>query len=154
MSRKALGSEHASQFSTNQSIVTEFRRALCFQATKSLICKKVCFKLSRKFQVKKRFDRPRRLLPGSVGSSFKVHMYWYVMKNLMCQMCSLCSCEDLTLQGTDSKSNLINYRWAISRNYTLQLYEHIHVVNRNLLDLLAVAAYLLNFEYDSTTTTL
>ena len=73
MSRRALGSEHASQFSTNQSIVAEFRRALCFQA-------KVCFKRSRKFQVKKRFDRPRRLLPGSVGSSFNVHMYWYVMK--------------------------------------------------------------------------
>ena len=48
-----LGSEHASQFSTNQSIVAEFRRALCFQATKRLICKKVCFKRSRKFQVKK-----------------------------------------------------------------------------------------------------
>ena len=72
MSRRALGSEHASQFSTNQSIVAEFRRALCFQATKRLICKKVCFKRSRKFQVKKRFDRPRRLLPGSVGSSFNV----------------------------------------------------------------------------------
>ena len=53
-----LGSEHASQFSTNQSIVAEFRLALCFQATKRLICKKVCFKRSRTFQVKKRFDRP------------------------------------------------------------------------------------------------
>ena len=87
--------QHASQFSTNQSIDAEFRRALCFQATK-LICKKVCIKRSRKFQVKKRFDRPRRLLPGYVGSSFNVHtgMYWYAMKNLMCRMCSLCSCED------------------------------------------------------------
>ena len=66
MSRRALGGEHASQFSTNQSIVAEFRWALCFQATKRLICKKVCFKRSRKFQVKKRFDRPGRLLPGSV----------------------------------------------------------------------------------------
>ena len=91
MSRRALGSEHASQFSTNQSIVAEFRRALCFQATKRLICKKVCFKRSRKFQVKERFDRPRRLLPGSVGSSFNVHMCWYVVKNLMYRMCSLCS---------------------------------------------------------------
>ena len=81
-SRGALGSEHASQFSTNQSIVFECRRTLCFQATKTLICKKVCFKRSRKFQVKKWFDRPRRLLPGSVGSSFNVHMYWYVMNNL------------------------------------------------------------------------
>ena len=34
----------------------------------------------------------------------------------------------------------------ISGNYTWQLYEHIHVVHRNLLDLLAAAAYLLNFE--------
>ena len=75
MSRRALGSEHASQFSTNQSIVAEFRRALCFQARKRLICKKVCFKWSTKFQVKKRFDRPGRLLPGSVGSSFNVHNY-------------------------------------------------------------------------------
>ena len=41
MSRRALGSEHASQFSTGQSIVAEFRRALCFQAMKRLICKKV-----------------------------------------------------------------------------------------------------------------
>ena len=49
VSRRALGSEHVSQFSTNQSIVAEFRRALCFQATKRLICKKVCFKRSRKF---------------------------------------------------------------------------------------------------------
>ena len=36
MSRRALGSEHASQFSTNQSIVAEFGRALCLQATKRL----------------------------------------------------------------------------------------------------------------------
>ena len=154
MSCGALGSEYASQFSTNQSIVAECRRVLCFQATKRLICKKVCFKWSRKFQVKRRFDWPRRLLPGSVGSSFNVHMYWYVMKNLMCRMSSLCSCEDETLKGTDSKSDLINYRWAISRNYTWQFYEQIYVVHRNLLDLLAAAAYLLNFEYDSTTTTL
>ena len=92
--RDRLGIEHASQFSTNQSIVAEFIRALCFQATNRLICKKVCFKRSRKFQVKGRFHRPRRLLPGSVGFSFNVYMYWYVMKNLMCRMCSLCSCED------------------------------------------------------------
>ena len=76
VSRRALGSEHASQFSTNQSTVAEFRRALCFQAMKRLIDKKVCFKRSRKFQVKKRFDRLRRVLPASVGSSFNVHMYW------------------------------------------------------------------------------
>ena len=77
MSRRALGSEHASQFLTNQSIDAEFRQALCFQATKRLICKKVCIKRSRKFQVKKRFDRPRRLLPGSVGSSFNMHTGMY-----------------------------------------------------------------------------
>ena len=32
VNRGALGSEHASQFSINQSIVAEFRRALCFLA--------------------------------------------------------------------------------------------------------------------------
>ena len=36
MSCRALGSEHASQFSTNKSIVAEFGRALCLQATKRL----------------------------------------------------------------------------------------------------------------------
>ena len=46
ISYRALGSEHASQFSTNQSIVAEFRPALCFQATKRLICKKNYFKVS------------------------------------------------------------------------------------------------------------
>ena len=93
MSRRALGSEHASQLSTNQLIVAEFRRALCFQATKRLICKK--FVLSgQESSKKKSFDRPRRLLPGSVGSSFNMHMYLYVMKNLMYQMCSVCSYED------------------------------------------------------------
>ena len=83
--------EASTQFSSNQSIVAEFRRALCFQATKRLICKKVCFKRSRKFQVKKRFDRPRKLLPGSVGSSFKVHMCWYVVESLMYRIRLLCS---------------------------------------------------------------
>ena len=151
MSRRALGSEHASQFSTNQSIVAEFRRALCYQATKRLICKKVCFKRSRKFPVKKRFGRCRRLLPGSVGSSFNVHMYWY--PRLICNEdyfnvpdVLIVFCEDWSLKGTDSNSNLTNYRWAISRNYTWQLYEHIHVVHHNLLDFLSAAAYLLNFE--------
>ena len=49
MSRRALGSEHASQFSTNQSIVAEFGRALCLQATKRLT----------KFQVKKGLIAPQ-----------------------------------------------------------------------------------------------
>ena len=50
--------------------------------------------------------------------------------NFMCRMCSLCccTCEDETLNVTYSnKSNLINYRWPISQNYTRQLYKHIHV---------------------------
>ena len=69
-------------------------------------------KRSRKFQVKKTFDRPRRLFPGSVGSSFNVHIYWYVMKNLMCRMSSLCSCEDETLkQGY----------WFKKRSYKLSM---------------------------------
>ena len=44
VSRRALGSAHGSQFSTNQSIVAEFERALCLQATKRLVCRKVCCK--------------------------------------------------------------------------------------------------------------
>ena len=45
-----LRNEHVSQFSTNQSIVAEFGRALCLQATKRLSCRKVCFKWLTKFQ--------------------------------------------------------------------------------------------------------
>ena len=59
MSRRALGSEHASQFSTNQSIVAEFGRALCLQATKRLICRKFCLKRLTKFQVKKGLIAPQ-----------------------------------------------------------------------------------------------
>ena len=54
MSRRALGNKHNSQFSTNQSIVAEFGWALCLQATKRLICRKVCFKRLTKFQEKKK----------------------------------------------------------------------------------------------------
>ena len=56
---RALGSEHASQFSTNQSIVAEFGRALCLQAKKRLICRKFCLKRSTKFQVKKGLIGPQ-----------------------------------------------------------------------------------------------
>ena len=54
MSRRALGSEHAPQFSTNQSIVTEFGRALSLTGPKRFknkICRKVCFNSLTKFQV-------------------------------------------------------------------------------------------------------
>ena len=146
MSRRALGSEHASQFSTNQSIVAEFRRALCYQATKRLICKKVCFKRSRKFPVKKTFGRCRRLLPGSVGSSCNVHMYWYVMKNLNVPDVLIVSRWRLNSQGYWFKKQSFKLSMSDFPNYTWQLYEHIHVVHRNLLDLLAAAANLLNFE--------
>ena len=44
VSHRALRSGHASQFSTNESIVAEFGRALWLQATKRSICRKVCFK--------------------------------------------------------------------------------------------------------------
>ena len=38
-------------------------------SNEKVVCRKVCFKRLTKFQVKKkRFDRPTRLLPGSVGS--------------------------------------------------------------------------------------
>ena len=37
-------------------------------SSEKVICRKVCFKRLTKFQVKKKgFDRPTRLLPGSVG---------------------------------------------------------------------------------------
>ena len=53
MSRRALGSEQASQFSTNQSIVPEFGRALCPQATKKLIAGKLFQSVNKlKLQVK------------------------------------------------------------------------------------------------------
>ena len=44
-------------------------------SNEKVICRKVCFKQLTKFQVKKSFDRPRRLLPGSVG--FFLNMYIY-----------------------------------------------------------------------------
>ena len=62
MSRRALGSEHASQFWTNQSIVAEFGQALCLQATKRLT----------KFQVKKGLIASQDL-PGSVGSFYRAY---------------------------------------------------------------------------------
>ena len=47
-----------------------------FESNEKVNCRKVCFKRSyKKVPSEKRFDRPRRLLPGSVGSSFNVHMY-------------------------------------------------------------------------------
>ena len=85
VSRRALGSGHASQFSTNEAIVAEFGRALWLQATKRLICRKVCFKRLTKFQVKK------RLLPGLVVVVF---FFWTCtcIMNFMFRMCSLCCC--------------------------------------------------------------
>ena len=53
----SLGSEHSSQFSTNQSIIAEFGRALLLQVTKRLICRKVCFRRLIKFQVKKQTNK-------------------------------------------------------------------------------------------------
>ena len=57
--------------------------------------------------------------------------------------------------GTDSnKSNLINYRQAISRNYTRQLYKHIHVVRHicsTCLLLLLISKILKGLDYDNTT---
>ena len=54
-----------SQFLMHQSIVAEFERALYLQATKRLIAEKFVLQCKQltKFQVKKRFDRPTRLLP-------------------------------------------------------------------------------------------
>ena len=82
MSPRALGSEHASQFSTNQSIVAEFGRALCLQATKRLIFRKVCFKRLTKFQVKKK-------ALTRIGCFF---LTCICIMNFMCRMFSLCCC--------------------------------------------------------------
>ena len=92
----------ASQFLMHQYIVAEFGRALYLQATKRLICRKIC-KQWTKFQVKKRFDRPTRLLPELVVVFF---LTCICIMNVMCWMCSLCccTCEDLTLKGTDSNN--------------------------------------------------
>ena len=52
------------------------RMGSVFESNEKVNCRKVCFKRSyKKVPSEKRFDRPRRLLPGSVGSSFNVHMY-------------------------------------------------------------------------------
>ena len=155
MSRRVLGSKHASQFSINQSIIAEFRRALCFQATKRLICKKVCFKLSTKFQVKKRFDRPRRLLPGLVGSSFNVHNYILICnEEFNVPDVLIVFLWRLNSQRYRFKKQPINYRWAISRNYTWQLYEHIHVVHRKFARLACCCClspkFWIGLDYDNT----
>ena len=76
------------------------------------------------------FDRPTRLLPGWVGSFWRAFVWW-----ISCAGCAHCvvvhvkTVKTKLSGGTDSnKSNLINYRQAISRNYSRQLYKHIHVV--------------------------
>ena len=47
-----------------------------FESNEKVNCRKVCFKrLYKKVPSEKSFDSPRRLLPGSVGSAFNMHMY-------------------------------------------------------------------------------
>ena len=65
------------------------------------------------------------------------------MKNLMCRMGSLCSVK--------TKLSRVLIQKAILQIIDEQFLEtipgnFIHVVHRNLLDLLAAAAYFLNFE--------
>ena len=68
--------EHASQFSTNQSIIAEFEWPLCLQATKRLFAEKFVLSVLTKIPSEKRgFDRPARLLPGSVVFFLNVDMY-------------------------------------------------------------------------------
>ena len=75
MSRRALGSEHASQFSTlNQSIVAELGRTPCLQVTKRLICRKFCLKRLTKFEVKKGLVGPQDSCQGQLVL-FIVHMH-------------------------------------------------------------------------------
>ena len=105
-----------------------------------VVCRKVCFKRLIKFQVKKK---------GLIGVQdsyqdqavlFNVHMYDEFHVNS---------------RGTDSnKSNLIDYRYAIFRNYTRQLYKHIHVVHHicsTCLLLLLISKILKGLDYDNTT---
>ena len=61
----SLGSEYSSQFSTNQSIIAEFGRALLLQVTKRFICRKVCFRRLIKFQVKKQTNKQTK--KGLIG---------------------------------------------------------------------------------------
>ena len=148
VSRRALGSEHASQFEINQSIVVGSVSA----SNKNVNFVKVCFKRLSNFQVKKKKGLIDLQTLTRIGCFF---LTCICMMNFMCRMCSLCccTCEDETLNVTYSnKSNLINYRWPISQNYTRQLYKHIHVVHHVcsacLLAAAAAAAapYLINFE--------
>ena len=84
VSRRALGSGHASQFSKNESIVAEFGQALWLQATKRLICRKVCFKRLTKFQVKK----------GSYQDWLLLLFFWtcICIMNFLFRTSSLCCC--------------------------------------------------------------
>ena len=72
MSRRALGSEHASQFEINQSIVVGSVSA----SNKNVNFVKVCFKRLSNFQVKKkkRFDRPTDSYEDRLFL-FNVHLY-------------------------------------------------------------------------------
>ena len=71
MSRRALGSEHASQFEINQSIVVGSVSA----SNKNVNFVKVCFKRLSNFQVKKkRFDIPTDSYEDRLFL-FNVHLY-------------------------------------------------------------------------------
>ena len=127
-------------------------------SNEKVVCRKVCFKRLTKFQVKKkkkRFDRPIRLLSGSVGSFWRAFVWWISYAG--CAHCVVVHVKTVKTKlsgGTDSnKSNLINYRQAISRNYSRQLYKHIHVVRHirsTCLLLLLVSKILKGLDYNNT----
>ena len=122
-------------------------------SNEKVVCRKVNKIPSDK---KKMFDRPTRLLPGGVGSFWRAFVWW-----ISCAGCAHCvvvhvkTVKTKLSGGTDSnKSNLINYRQAISRNYTRQLYKHIHVVRHicsTCLLLLLVSKILKGLDYNNTT---
>ena len=117
MSRRALGSEHASQFSTNQSIVAEFGGALCLQATKRLT----------KFQVKKGFIAPQGCYQDQLVL-FIAHMHdEFHVSNVLIVLLYMWR---LNSQGYWVKQKQA-YKLAMSdsQNYTRQLGKHIHVVH-------------------------
>ena len=66
--REHQGARKRTRFSvsTNHAIVAEFGRILCLQATKRWNLQKIVLQVVNKVAREKRFERPTRLLPGSV----------------------------------------------------------------------------------------
>ena len=103
---RVLGSKHASQFSTNQLIVTEFGWAVS------------------KVSSEKNFDRPARLLQDWLVL-FSVHTCMYDEFHVPDVLLHCCTCEGYWFKQKQSCQLLMSN----FPNYTRQLYKHIHVVH-------------------------